>query len=193
MHRKLGDLNVSLLHKPRLWYTWEEVESGAVQSRGCRMKKHRKRKPASETWVLTSLLGSASQVLDEERGKLKVKEALYNLIPILRALGKEDIRSHSQAPSGYDFWGNTFQLTMQAEEKLNIENSPNRNCSNWNGLFKPDEVKIPRTSRLNSPSLTLSTTQVDGGSWEDEMVIENEQVIPSSCIWIAWRLKQPHH
>ena len=67
------------------------------------------------------------RVLDEERGKLKVKEALYNLIPILRALGKEDIRSHSQAPSGYDFWGNTFQLTMQAEEKLNIENSPNRN------------------------------------------------------------------
>ena len=58
---------------------------------------------------------------------MQVEEALYNLIPILRSLGKEDIRSCSQALSGYDFWGNTFQLTMQAEEKLNIENSPSRN------------------------------------------------------------------
>ena len=74
------------------------------------MKRHRKRKPAADTRVLTSLLGSASRVvglaLDGERGKLKAEEDFSTLFPILRTLGKEDIRLHSQVPSGHDFWGN---------------------------------------------------------------------------------------
>lgn len=86
------------------------------------MKRHRKRKPAPGTRVLTSLFGSASLDvgldLDGKRRKMKAEEAHHTLFPVYRSLrNEEEIRLHLQASSEREFWGDAVQPITQGEEK----------------------------------------------------------------------------
>lgn len=127
MHQKLGDLNVRLFYKPRLWCMWEVGEAGAFedveQPWGCWMKRPRKRKAVPGTQVWNPLLGSASLdvglVLDGKRRKKEGEEAHHTLFPIYWSLRKwGDIRLHLQVSSEREFWGGYYSNYYTGRGKI---------------------------------------------------------------------------